>query len=326
LERLGYEVTEDGDIVPEGEGDGSGAPGDGGAPLVGKRYGRIPSELGIYYYHGDHLGSSNVITDRKGRTYEHVEYFPYGETWVDEQRSQTNLPYRFTGKELDPETGMYYFGARYYEPRISRWVSADPILDKYLPTGRNGGNENLPGMGGVFNPVNLNLYKYAAQEETHEIKKSVIDTENVDFLNVDARTITDLTVGTIKSGVQVSGMHVSVEGKSDSGTFEARGDYFKYRGVAEGGVTNYTAEAALKVAAVEGELSGTINLPSLHYVRFTVSGSAASLGVEGKVGLKGVKFGLHTLLGGSLGVEWGTKEVEPIPTTGTPTPLADEVL
>jgi uncharacterized protein RhaS with RHS repeats len=82
--------------------------------LVGKRYGRIPRELGIYYYHGDHLGSSNVITDRKGRTYEHVEYFPYGETWVDEQRSQTNLPYRFTGKELDPETGMYYFGARYY--------------------------------------------------------------------------------------------------------------------------------------------------------------------------------------------------------------------
>jgi RHS repeat-associated protein len=168
LERLGYEVTEEGDIVPEGEGDGSGAPGDGGAPLVGKRYGRIPTELGIYYYHGDHLGSSNVITDRKGRTYEHVEYFPYGETWVDEQRSQTNLPYRFTGKELDPETGMYYFGARYYEPRISRWMSADPMIEKYLPTGNKERDKNIPA-DGVYNPININIYHFSALNPTNYI-------------------------------------------------------------------------------------------------------------------------------------------------------------
>jgi RHS repeat-associated protein len=147
LDRMGYEVTVDGDIVPAGGGDGDGS-GDSDSG-TGEN---MPYEVGIYYYHGDHLGSSNVITDRKGRNYEHIEYFPYGETWVDEKRNQTNLPYRFTGKELDPETGMYYFGARYYEPRISRWISTDPILDQYL--------DGDP-VGGIYTPPNLNLYGYS---------------------------------------------------------------------------------------------------------------------------------------------------------------------
>jgi len=55
------------------------------------------------------------------------------------------------------ETGLYYYGARYYDSRLSRWISADPALDKYLPNGNN----NLQGMGGVFNSVNLDVYHYA---------------------------------------------------------------------------------------------------------------------------------------------------------------------
>jgi RHS repeat-associated protein len=70
---------------------------------------------------------------------------------VEESRNQTNLPYKFTGKELDPETGLYYFGARYYDPQVSIWVSVDPILKKYLS-----GKVN----GGVLNSKNLGLYSY----------------------------------------------------------------------------------------------------------------------------------------------------------------------
>lgn len=40
-------------------------------------------------------------------------------------------PYRFNGKELDPETGNYYYGARYYDPKISVWLSVDPLADKF---------------------------------------------------------------------------------------------------------------------------------------------------------------------------------------------------
>jgi RHS repeat-associated protein len=153
LERDGYTVDDDGDIVV-GDG-GSPSP----APILNGNNSR-PEEHQIYYYHGDHLGSSNVLTDRFGRNYEHLEYFPYGETWVEESRNQTNLPYKFTGKELDPETGLYYFGARYYDPQVSVWVSVDPILGEYLPTGDKEKDKFLRGDGGVFNAVNLNLYAY----------------------------------------------------------------------------------------------------------------------------------------------------------------------
>ena len=66
----------------------------------------------IYTYHPDHLGSSNFITDPEGREFEHIEYTPYGETWIDEGTNKNIIGYRFTSKELDEETGLYYFGAR----------------------------------------------------------------------------------------------------------------------------------------------------------------------------------------------------------------------
>ena len=42
-----------------------------------------------------------------------------------------NTPYLFNAKEFDEETGMYYYGARYYEPRLSLWMSVDPLQEKY---------------------------------------------------------------------------------------------------------------------------------------------------------------------------------------------------
>ena len=119
-----------------------------------------------YYYHSDHLGSTSLITDYKGDEYQRIEYTPYGETWV-EKTSNTGLeylPYRFTAKELDEETGLYYYGARYLNPRTSQWISTDPALGEYIPSiGKATASDagSLPGMGGVFNTVNLHLYHYA---------------------------------------------------------------------------------------------------------------------------------------------------------------------
>ena len=120
-----------------------------------------------YYYHSDHLGSAQFVTDWKGRQYEHIEYTPYGELWIEEVAAGLDkLPFRFTGKELDEETGLYYYGARYLDPKYSRWLSGDPALNDYIPKApiddeAKKHNENLPGMGGVFNVVNLHLYHYA---------------------------------------------------------------------------------------------------------------------------------------------------------------------
>jgi RHS repeat-associated protein len=80
---------------------------------------------------------------------------------VEQASNSWRTPYRFTGKELDEETGLYYFGARYYDPRTSVWQSVDPILWKYFPNGNKERDAKLPGMGGVYNSRNLGLYGYA---------------------------------------------------------------------------------------------------------------------------------------------------------------------
>jgi RHS repeat-associated protein len=67
-----------------------------------------------------------------------VEYFPFGETWVEEHSNRQRTPYLFTGKELDEDTGLYYYGARYYDPLTSVWQSPDPILVDYLKGERSG--------------------------------------------------------------------------------------------------------------------------------------------------------------------------------------------
>jgi RHS repeat-associated protein len=106
--------------------------------------GKTPFEKDLYFYHPDHLGSSNYVTDLNGKLYEHLEYFPFGEGWIEENTNQQRTPYLFSAKELDEETGLYYFGARYYDPRTSLWQSSDPI-DRFNP--------QSPTIG-------LNLYQY----------------------------------------------------------------------------------------------------------------------------------------------------------------------
>ena len=122
----------------------------------------------LYFYHSDHLGSASLITDYKGNEYERLEYTPYGELWVDlsEYTGSTYLPFKFSAKEMDSETGLYYYGARYLDSKYSLWKSTDPALGEYIPKApvneqARQYNQNLPGMGGIFNPINANLYHYA---------------------------------------------------------------------------------------------------------------------------------------------------------------------
>ncbi|MCI5127578.1 MAG: RHS repeat-associated core domain-containing protein, partial [Candidatus Electrothrix sp. AUS3] len=123
--------------------------------------GTILYEPDLFYYHPNHLGSTSFVTDVEGEIYQHLEYFPFGETWIEEVSNQHRVPFLFTAKELDRETGLYYFGARYYDPRTSVWQSPDPILGDYLPSGDKEKDKKLPGMGGIFKTSNLGLFTYA---------------------------------------------------------------------------------------------------------------------------------------------------------------------
>jgi RHS repeat-associated protein len=140
----------DGNGIPDSQEGGEEGGADGTAPDEVVTIGSNGEQL--FYYHSDHLGSTGYVTRENGELHEHIQYFPFGETWVQQGGNTEKSPYLFTSKELDEETGLYYFGARYYDPRTSVWLSMDPILDQYLD-----GNPNQ----GVFSPINLNLTRYA---------------------------------------------------------------------------------------------------------------------------------------------------------------------
>ena len=86
----------------------------------------------LYFYHSNHLGSSSFITDVNGVTSQHLQYLPFGETFV-EQRATANYftPYKFSAKEKDEETGYNYHSARYLFLDGSFWITHDPLSDKF---------------------------------------------------------------------------------------------------------------------------------------------------------------------------------------------------
>ena len=110
-----------GQIISDGEGGGDKGGGKGGKE----------GENFQYYYHPDHLGSSSYITDASGEVYQHLEYFAFGETFVEEHSNTHRTPYLYNGKELDEETGLYYYGARYYDAQTSVWLAVDPLAEFY---------------------------------------------------------------------------------------------------------------------------------------------------------------------------------------------------
>ncbi|MBI4528352.1 MAG: hypothetical protein HY695_31545, partial [Deltaproteobacteria bacterium] len=102
-----------------------------------------------FFYHNDHLGGVNVITDIGGNRVQLVEYDPWGNV----SRSEGNIDpnHRFTGQELDLETGLYYYGGRYYDPELGRFISPDPFVGQ-------------PG-----DPQNLNRYSYVVNNPQNYI-------------------------------------------------------------------------------------------------------------------------------------------------------------
>jgi RHS repeat-associated protein len=104
-----------------------------------------------FFFHPDHLQSTEFVTDSKGVLLEREEYFPFGESWISHGDEPTSFHFKFNAKELDDETGFYYFGARYYDPRVSQWASPDPMLASFMAS--------APGGGGLT-PANLGLYGY----------------------------------------------------------------------------------------------------------------------------------------------------------------------
>jgi RHS repeat-associated protein len=85
----------------------------------------------VYYLHADHLGSTSVLSDESGQQAgERVAYLPYGGVRLGDA-STLPTDYGFTGQRNEAGLGLMHYGARFYSPRLGRFVSADSILPDY---------------------------------------------------------------------------------------------------------------------------------------------------------------------------------------------------
>jgi RHS repeat-associated core domain len=91
------------------------------------------SDDGMFWYLDDHLGSTNVMIDSDGELVERTLYYPFGG-----HREGGEEKYSFTGKEFDSEIGLYYYGARYYNPETFVFTQADNVIPNvYYPQALN---------------------------------------------------------------------------------------------------------------------------------------------------------------------------------------------
>jgi RHS repeat-associated protein len=84
----------------------------------------------VSYFHGDNLGSTRLVTKENGQVAERIRYRPFGEALQDSAAAASR--YKFTGQEFDAETGLYFYGARYYDPHLGRFLSPDSVVSDQL--------------------------------------------------------------------------------------------------------------------------------------------------------------------------------------------------
>ncbi|EMK20705.1 RHS repeat-associated core domain-containing protein, partial [Leptospira kirschneri] len=145
--------------------------------LNGVRIAALNEAGALAYYLTDQVDSVSTVLDDEGNTLSLMQYLPYGETFV--QRGDLNFSPKFNSQELDRESGFYFFNARFYDPGIARFTSADSVIDgefdtqgwnrfSYVkgnpigakdPTGHDTVVDTLAGVNHVLNKLGDSSYK-----------------------------------------------------------------------------------------------------------------------------------------------------------------------
>lgn len=130
--------------LPSGAGSSGGSATTGGTVISQpSRIRVLPNPGPIFaYYHADHLGSTNMLTNRDGELIQHFENNAYGKQVYKKATGVFAPTDKFTSQAYDADTGLYYFNARYYDPELGRFIQPDSLVQE--PT----------------NPQNLNHYSY----------------------------------------------------------------------------------------------------------------------------------------------------------------------
>ena len=198
----------------------------------------------VEYYHTDAIGNVRAITDASGNVIERHDYQPYGEEWLPQGGTQ---PLRFTGKERDVETGLDYFGARYYGSKIGRFTTTDPVYTW---------QENL------VDPQRWNRYAYARNNPLR-------------YTDPDGRATVDTISGwfnAVSSNFFLGGGRMQSY-HPDYAAGQAAGDRFSLAlGVLETGI-GFGGGAVLEIPSL-----GTVTIPAAAIVTHGLGVSATAAG------------------------------------------------
>ncbi|MEW5744707.1 MAG: FG-GAP-like repeat-containing protein [Nitrospirota bacterium] len=206
------------------------------------------------YYHGDHLGSTSVITDETGGKVAEYHYYPFGETIPG---GYGIAKYKYTGQEEDPETGLYYYNARYYDPALARFISADTIV----------GDPRDPQDLNRYSYVNNNPLKYT--DPTGHLKLGKIFKAVVSVVvGIVATVATAGTLGPVVAGALGGALAGGTSAALNGGNIgkgmllgaiagAVTGGIFSQAGTIAEGFSSLAAKAG--VHTVAGAISGGIN-------------------------------------------------------------------
>jgi RHS repeat-associated protein len=190
---------------------------------------------GVRYFHLDGLGNVRVVTNQAGDIVERHDYFPFGEECVTGPCSGntpigSGQPRHFTGKERDKETGLDYFGARYYASKIGRFTTVDPVYTW---------NENL------LDPQRWNRYSYVRNNPFKYVDPDGRVIESPwDILNIG--------IGVVSFGANVA------EGNVGAAAIDAAGVVVDVLAAAVPGVPG-GAGTAIKAARAAGKIDSAID-------------------------------------------------------------------
>jgi RHS repeat-associated protein len=170
----------------------------------GKRVARRDPSGAVHYYLSDHLGSTTMVVSAAGAIENESDYYPWGGE-LKISAADAGNHYKFTGKERDAESGLDYFGARYYGNGLGRWVTPDaPFADQHL-----------------LNPQSWNLYMYAANRPTSLIDtdgREVKETRKTVTYDVHGKTAAEAHA----NALAVSGLKAPESGEPMMGSTQSR--------------------------------------------------------------------------------------------------------
>jgi RHS repeat-associated protein len=253
--------------------------------------------VGVAYFHRNLINSTSVQTDESGAISATVEYEPFGEFYsFNSFTGRDTFRSKFAGKELDRETGLYYFHSRYYDPSIGRFVSFDD-----RPGGQFGAPDALNRYAYVLNnPVTgIDFDGHFRWDVFADVMIGIAAVTLMAAATVATGGAALPLAGSILFGAAVSGIWYSAKHGEDDFKWSEWGIQ-----VGIGAATGAVSGAAAGAAARLGAMAYVSLIGGIRAAAYVAAGMATEMGISlaTQVGARAAQLGIAALAGAAGGM------------------------